>query len=168
MIAVVEKGGGWVSFEWKNDYLMAYVEKVSDSEGNYIIGSGYFPDTKRQKVEQMVKEAVNYVNEHTVPEAMNAFKDITSEFIHGDREIMVLNMNGDCLGAGRSQALTWRNIKDAQDKRGNNVLIHPSHQASLGGGWISYISRHDTKWVYVEKVVIKDGVAYLISSAFYK
>src|SRR5579859_7848954 len=97
LINFAKAGGGWCSFEWKNDMMLAYIEKVMDPEGNYIIGSGFFPDTKREKVEQLVRSAKGFFTNTSLPQAMRTFRDRMGSYVMGTLNILIFNMQGDCL-----------------------------------------------------------------------
>ena len=169
VIQFAKTGGGWIEFEWKNDLMLAYIEKVTDPQGEYLIGTGFFPDTQREKVEKLVRSASMYLQDaqHTLQGSMKVFQDRESGFILGTFDVFVFNMQGDCLVFGDDSQVIWRNFANFKDDEGKKVFRLLLHQANLGGGWVVYKSRNGTKLAYVEKVV-KNGISYVIGSGFYK
>lgn len=167
LIAKAESGSGWVDYQWSNDLASSYVEKVSDKEGNYLIGSAFFPDTKKENVVQLVKRAIGYLKDHRKEEAIEAFSKRDGDFIQGSAFVFMFNLDGDCLVYGDNHSFIWKNFKSFQDMDGKQVFKLFLNKIASGGGWVQYKSKNLTKFTYVQKVE-KDNVPYIIGSAFYK
>lgn len=167
LIAMADKGSGFINYAWKNDFIDAYVERVNDKQGNYLVGCGFYPDSKRERVMHLVKLAVGYLKNHAKDVALREFARRGGPFIRGDLQLFMFNFSGDCLVYGDNYSMVWKNFKKFKDSEGKQVISLLMHKAQTGGGWVEYKSRNAIKMSYVEKVE-KDGVQYLIGSAFYK
>lgn len=167
LIARADAGGGWIDYQWANDLASAYVEKVSDKEGSYLIGAAFYPDTKKEHVLQLVKTGVGYLKSHRKEEAMEAFAKRGGPFTKGSASLFVFNLDGDCLAYGENYSFIWKNFKTFKDVDGKQVFKLFVNRATAGGGWVEYKSKNITKLAYVEKVE-KDNVPYIIGSAYYK
>jgi cytochrome c len=167
LITKAESGNGWVDYQWSHDLASAYVEKVSDKEGNYLIGSAFYPGTKKEHVVQLVKSAIGYLRTHRKEEAVEAFSKRGGDFIQGSAFVFMFNLDGDCLVYGDNYSFVWKNFKSFQDMDGKNVFKMFLNKIASGGGWVQYTSKNITKLAYVQKVE-KDNVPYIIGSAFYK
>jgi signal transduction histidine kinase len=167
MIEVAAQGSGWLQFYTKNDLQVTYVEKVSDKQGDYLIGAGFFPDTQSEQVEDLVKRGAQYFQAYPKPEALHDFTSRESNFIKGSFSLFVFNFDQDCLVYGDNYALIWKNFGQFKDPDGKKVAQLFIDKAQLGGGWVVYKSFNTQKCAYVQKVT-KEGKDYVIGSAFYK
>jgi signal transduction histidine kinase len=168
LLGKAEAGGGWISYEWANDLAEAYVEKVTDKEDSYVIGAAFYPDTKKENIEQLVNRAIGYLRTHSKQESIYAFSKDDSDFVKGSSSfIFMFTLEGDCLVYGYSSSFTWKNFKKFQDVEGKHVFKSFVNKVTEGGGWVRYQSRNATKFAYVTKVV-KDNVPYIIGSSYYK
>ncbi len=172
MKEIIEKaktGGGWVEYDSKGGWKVSYVEKVTDKQGSYVIGAGFYPYTARERTLRLVKRGSEYLRSHTKHEAFRAFGDEKNSFIKGDLDVFVFNPFGDCLAYGRDYDLIFRNFKNYRDPNGKPVFsVFLETIREDGSGWISYKSRNTTKMVYIEKVEKEDGEWFIVGSGFYK
>lgn len=166
LIQRAQHGGGWIYYQWRKDLAAAYVEKVSDKDGDYLIGAAFYPDTKKEHVIELVKRGVGYLTLYPKDVAMNEFARRGGPFVRGTLHLFVFNFEGDCLVYGDNAQLTWKNFKDFTDVDGKRVIKLFVTKANAGGGWVKYKSKNAEKVAYIEKVE-KDGVPYIIGSAFY-
>ncbi|MBN1549056.1 cache domain-containing protein [Candidatus Babeliales bacterium] len=166
VIEIAQKGGGWVKYRWKRNTFVAYVRKVRDGKGEYVIGSGFYPYSERQTSEDLVKDAIIHIHNTKLTSALRDFL-VQGDYNKGSYSVSVFNAQGDCLVYGRNADMIWRNFKLFKDTRGVNVFSLMKKAAKKGGGWITYESKNVQKHVYVEPVK-KDGKWFLVSSGFYE
>jgi cytochrome c len=168
MIKVAESGGGWISYPWKNDQIVSYIERVRDKRGEYLIGAGFYPSSARERAIQLSNNAVGFLRERTLDVAFREFSHQDTRFIPGTGlELFVFNFFGDCLVYSDDLNKIWQNFKSYKDPKGEYVFKQFLQVAQSGGGWISFQSRGTTKMAYIQKAE-KDGVQYIIGTAFYK
>jgi signal transduction histidine kinase len=167
IIALAQKGNGWINFYTKNDLQVVYVEKVSDKDGDYLIGAGFFPDTHMEHIEDFVNRGVEYFKSHTKPATFKEFASREGDFIKGPFSLFGFNVGGDCLVYGDNYSMIWKNFQQVKDSDGKLIFKLFVKKAQKGGGWVAYKSRNSQKFSYVKKVE-KDGIPYLIGSSFYK
>jgi len=168
MIKLAETGGGWMSYPWKNDQIVAYLERVRDKKGEYLIGAGFFPSSPRERAIRLCDSAVGYLLERTREVAFREFTHPESHLIPGTGlELFVFNFFGDCLVYSDDVNKIWQNFSSYKDSKGEFVFKQFVQAAQSGGGWVSFQSRGTTKMAYIQKAE-KDGVQYIVGSAFYR
>ena len=122
IIEKAKQGGGWIEYQWKHAPKVAYIEKVTDVNGDYAIGSGYYPDSNRDTVVSMVKRAVKFFNAWGRERASQEFSLADGQFIYGDLYIAMYDFNGKCIAIIQStgkretikiKASTGNGIQDA-------------------------------------------------------
>lgn len=166
LIEIAKKGGGWLEYRWRNDIVSAYAETVSDKQGRYVVTAGFYPYTKREICIEVVKLGMEYLRSHTRDQAFEIFTRYSGPFVKGDVSLFVFNQEGDCFVYGDDHNMIWRNFKQFKDADGRRVIEIMLDKARKGGGWIEYISKHQSKLSYVQSIE-KDGVKYIIGSAYY-
>jgi signal transduction histidine kinase len=166
LIEKANKGGGWVEYEWQNGHKTSYVEKMEKNGVTYIIGAGWYPESKRHSVENLVKNAVAYFYKQGKDQAFHEFSNKVGNFVQGDLYIYVYDSNGYCLAHGDNTALIGRNLSTLKDD--NGVLLIPAliKAADDNVGWVSYQWKNAPKIGYVEKVS-NDSGSYIIGSGYY-
>ncbi len=168
IIAKAKAGGGWIEHDSKGGWKVSYVEKVTDKQGSYVIGCGYYPYGARERTLRLVKRAAEYLRSHPNHEAFREFGSEKSSFIKGDLEVFVFNPLGDCLAYGWDYDLIFRNFKNYKDSAGKPVFdTFMTTIREDGKGWIQYKSRNTTKMVYIEKVE-KGKEWFMVGSGYYK
>jgi cytochrome c len=145
-------GSGWISFVTRNAYQLAYVERVETSEGDFIIGSGFFPSSKEQTVSSLVQRGKIHLDDTNPYKAFSDFSSPDGEFFRGDVSLFVYRPNGTCLVNGMNKTVIWSNFLQATDATGKTIVDDLIAQAQAGGGWLSYSVRNAQRRVFVEAV----------------
>ncbi|HRN78609.1 MAG TPA: cache domain-containing protein [Candidatus Dependentiae bacterium] len=169
-----KKGGGWVTYQWRNATKHSWVQPVTKDGVDYVIGAGYYPHSKESTVVSLVKGAValfDKVLERGQP-AIEAFSDMSyplGNFVFADLYLFVLNEKGELMAQGDRPNLIGTNVWDYKDTNGvlvNQEIIKKATE-SLEGIWVEYTSKRALKRSYAEKVKDKDGRLYFIICGYY-
>ncbi|MGC2310075.1 MAG: cache domain-containing protein [Candidatus Babeliaceae bacterium] len=143
---------GWVSFVDHNAYKQVYVQKIVVPDGEFVIGSGYFPESKPFSTRTLVEKASRYLQTHNTQEALLAFTSENSDFVRGDLSVFVYNQDGTCFAQGLDHQRIWRNEADLKDTKGERISNKLITVANAGGGWLEYSLRNATYRLYVKTV----------------
>ena len=178
LIERAQKGGGWVTYEWRGAIKVSLVKKVEKFGKPYVIGAGYYPFSKKDNVVSLVKGAVGLFNQcieenRPISEAFAEFGYPKGRFVLGDLYIYALIMSGPRKGEhvahGERPGLIGVNEWDYRDKDGKfvNHEIAEKLNGSTEGVWIEYESKGTQKKTYAEKVKDKSGTEYFIACGYY-
>ncbi len=162
----VQKGGGWVEYEWESGYKSSYVERIEKGGVSYIVGAGWYPESKQDKIESLVKSAVNTFKTEGRETAFREFSNVVGKFVKGDLYLYAYDMKGYCVAHGDNVALIGRDFYNLKDEEDLFIIQALIDKAKQGGGWVNYMWNHSTKSGYVELVSDKDG-EYIIGSGYH-
>lgn len=172
--AMTPTNNGWVTYEWKGATKISYVKKVTKGDKAYVIGCGYYPHSKTDAVENLVKSAValfNDVIKHGRPkdEALSTFSYPLGRFVLGDLYLYALSFEGVHVAHGEMPGLIGTN--GLQYRTGgrflNQEIIQKLKDKGSGGIWIEYESKNAIKKTYAERIVDGSGKEYFIACGFY-
>lgn len=174
IIKKAENNGGWVSYEWRGATKVSYVKLVNKDEKAYVIGCGYYPHSKEDLVQNLVKGAVALFNTtvsqgRDPKEALSVLSYPMGQFIIGDLYLYALDFEGNIFAQGDRPGLIGGNSLEYADPNGLKVnqLIIKKLKESETGIWVDYISKKAPKRAYAEKVVDKSGKEYFIACGYY-
>lgn len=169
-----KEGGGWVTYGWHNATKRSYVKQVYKDGKTYVIGSGYYPQSKQESVINIVKGAVALFNEiqeraESIELAFGLMNYPTGKFSSGDLYLYALDFNGTIMAQAERPGLTGSNAWDYKDEHGKyvNREIVKKLQANPEGIWVDYTSKRAPKRAYAEQVIDKKGTKYFIACGYY-
>jgi signal transduction histidine kinase len=174
---IIEKarsGGGWITYQWRNATKVAYVKEVVKDGKSYILGAGYYPQSKRDATVSLVRSAVEVFKE-TIrtggsPEAaFGKFSYPLGNFVYGDLYLFALDFDGNIMAQGDRPGLIGQNSLEYRDAEGKyvNKEIIKKLKTSADGIWIEYKSKRANKITYAEKVTDAKGKNYFIACGYY-
>ncbi len=178
IINKAQKGGGWVTYKWRNSTKVSYVQEVKKNGESYIIGSGYYPHSKAASVVNLVKGAVALFNEEVLVKGESqglVFSDLSyplGRFILGDLYLYALDVKGNYVAQGDQPGLIGTSGWDYRDAKGRYIhreIITKLKDTPPGEGiWIEeYIDKNAPKKTYVQKVVDAKDKEYFIACGYY-
>ncbi len=167
MIDQANAGGGWIDAKLKNSFESIYVEKIDMGVDSYVIGSGMFPVSKPETMTLLVKSAVGYLQTHADDESFEKFILRKGEFIRGDLDIGVVDLDGYCYAWGDDYELIWKNLINWKDDEGKPFIKQMIDQSMQGAGHFAYKFNKRVRVNYCEQVE-KGEKTYLVFSGFYK
>lgn len=176
VLTMAETGGGWTSYRWRNATKNTYVRKVEKEGKSYVIGTGFYPHSKRASVESMVKTAVALFNnamkhDETPSSVFSLLGYQAGPYIYGDLYFFALDFDGKIMVQGDSPDLVGKSAWEAADEEGkriNQVIIKELKQKTEHEGvWIEYKSKRAVKRAYAEKIIDKTGKPYFIACGYY-
>jgi len=168
MIETGEKGG-WISFRWNNGLRYCYVKTVLKKGKIYIIGTGFYPESPAYSIENMVKEAVAYMQRKGTKETIERINNPIGYFVRGDLYLWMYDLQGNMMANGGHYALVGQNVWDWKDEDGRYVNRNMINEAAEKGQiWFDYKERNSDKRAYIERVI--DPVTkktYVIGGGYY-
>jgi signal transduction histidine kinase len=176
VLTMAETGGGWTSYRWRNATKNTYVRRVEKDGKTYVIGTGFYPHSKRASVESMVKSAVALFNDsikkgETASSVFSLLGYQAGPYIFGDLYFFALDFDGKIVVQGDLPDLVGKSAWDAADEEGkkiNQLIIKELKQKQEHEGvWLDYKSKRALKRAYAEKVVDKKGKQYFIACGNY-
>ena len=160
--------GIWVEYMSKGAPKRVYAEKVTSKAGkNYYIACGYYPDTTREKVVEMVAEGYRHMKKGKD----DAFKDFANRnnytFHYGDLYLVIYNMKGACVAHGASPEFIGREYLDEKDEAGIFYMKSMIELANKAGkGWVNIKLKNAYEALYLEKINL--GLEdYIITCSMY-
>jgi len=163
-----EGNGIWEEYVSKKAPKVAYAEKVTDKKGNqYFIACGYYPDSNRDKVIELVKRGATYLAKSGVSVASEIFSDKRNlDYRYGDLSLVIYDYEGNCRAHGENPELIGRNRFNEVDEEEKYFIRDLIKKAKNGGGWADFKRKNSYFFSYVEP--IKVGAEwFLIGSGLY-
>lgn len=176
MINKANKGGGWISYEWKNGTKFAYVTKVSKNGKDYVLSCGYFPFSKETAAISSVKAAATIFNREVLKKGLNpeAIWGIISykkgRFVYGDLYLYAVSFKGEIVAHGERSGFIGTSALDDQDDNGNYYnrdIITKLKKSGKDSIWVSNIINKTVKKTYARKVIDKKGNEYFIACGYF-
>lgn len=175
MIERAEKGGGWVTYQWRNSTKTSYVKMFTKGNQSFLIGAGYYPHSKPDSVVSLVKGAVSYFkdivyNKNLDPvDAFSTFSFPGGQFVYGDLYLYAIDMDGVMVANGERPGLVGVNIFDqgiAAGKLLDRAMINQLRESN-SGLWFRSQHRGTLKLSFAKKVRDRQGKEYIIASGYY-
>lgn len=165
----VPEAGGWVVYPWNNDSHNAFVRVIQKRGKKFIIGAGFYPESSKYRVIQLVEMATRYLTKHG---SKDLFKDINNpfgNFVRGDVYLWAYDMDGNVMAHGQNIAMVGQNQIDWQDSNGkyrNREMIKLAQ--AEGKGWIEYMDKGMRKLAYIKTVNDPaTNKTYIIGGGYY-
>lgn len=152
MIDVGEKGG-WITFTWDNAQKYSYVRTVLKKGKLYIVGTGFYPESPAYTIENMVKEAVYYLERKGLQEAIDRINNPIGYFVQGDLYLWMYDLQGNMMANGGHFALVGQNVWDWKDEDGRYINRHMINEAAdKGEVFVDYKERGADKRAFIKRV----------------
>jgi len=170
-----KKGGGWITYNWRNATKVAYIKQVEKDGKKYAIGCGYYPHSKEDAVVNLVIGAVALfkkmvANKEPREDAFSSLSYPIGRFVSGDLYLYALDFQGNIFAQGDRPGLIGTNSLDYKDIDGklvNQEIIRKLKERPDEGVWVEYKSKRAKKRAYAERVVDAKGVNYFIACGYY-
>ena len=127
IIKTAQAGPNWITYEWSGAVKVSFVQKVTIDGKEYILGSGYYPHSKKYAAIGLVKGAVSLFNQtiangRPIEEAFSTMGYPLSErFLYGDLYLYALDFNGIIRAQGEDQELIGINALNRKDAKGKPI-----------------------------------------------
>lgn len=159
--------GVWVEYRSNNARKRAYAEKVVDKKGQeYFIACGYYPDSTREAVVELVRKGYQYFKSHGLTQSLREFtKERDNNFELGDLYLSVYDMEG-IIRADQNDSIIGQSRLNATDEDGVFYVKEMIKKAENGGGWVDFKFNKSFKSVYVELVTL-GADKYVLGSGLY-
>lgn len=170
MIAQGKAGGGLINFTWNNGYMQAYVKTVTKDGALYIVGAGFYPDSGKYLVQQLVTSAIDYAALRPLQSVITRINNQLGMFVQGDLYLTMYDFKGTCIAHGKSPELIGQNLIDTESSDGKYPIrdMLAIAQSEEGHGWYEYAAPEGgvMKRSYIQKFE-KDGKKYFIAGGYY-
>ena len=173
---MVDKGeeGGWVSYPWNHSIKQSYVKTVTKNGKQFIIGTGFFPESAEFTVQQLTKSALRFLKTNGAQEAFDRINNPVGFFVRGDIYLWAYDITNPneavAVAHGENLAMVGQNLINWQDADGRfrNKEMVKIAQSPEGKGWLEYSDRGVPKRAYMEKVVDpKTKKVYVFGGGYY-
>lgn len=160
--------GVWIEYRSKGARKMTYAQKVKGLDDKpYFIACGYYPDSDREAVVNLVKKGYEYIKGQGKSQAKERFTDEQdNEFRNGDLYLALYDMKGLCQAHGGNREYVGKNFFEEKDEDGRFYMQEFIAKAKSGGGWVDYKIKNSFITVYVEKVTLGVGDFIITSGLF--
>jgi len=146
----------WVEYISKGAPKRTYAEKVTDKKGkHYYIACGYYPETNRQKVLELVKRGYAYMEKNGLSAATREFTARNSKYRFGDLWLFIYDMKGNCFAHDNPDFMDRKkgvNRWDVKNQDGKFFVQKFIKKAKGGGGWVDYKFKNGNRFVYIHQV----------------
>lgn len=164
-------GKGVVSYMHNNTNTIAFIQVVDMPDGKFILTSKFYPDMKSQSVKSLVKQAVDYLQDHPNIDSFDKFSERSGHFYRGDLNIFVYDSKGTRLVNGINKMQIWRNFIKTTDQDGKPIVQDLIDTAVNGGGWLEYMTRNAKRRIYVQAVekenISGDVDTFIVGSGYF-
>lgn len=169
-------GGGWVTYQWRGATKKTYVKQVMKDGVAYVLGAGFYPQSKEDAVVNLVNGAVAYFNQivleagYPPSEAFSTLTYSQGSFVFGDLYLYAMDFEGNQTVHGERPGFVGVNELDYRDSRGtyvNREIIKKLNESAGGPVWVEYYSKNAPKIAYAHQVVDKTGKRYFIACGYY-
>lgn len=140
-------------------------ERQTEQDLMKLGNEGFDEQRRRTAVVSMVDQAVAYLKDHNLDDALDAFKN-SAQFLNGELVLDVFDSKGICYAHGMESDLIWQNLIDLKDQYNTLIVQNILKKANDGGGWTIYSWRGATKVAY-SKQIAKEGQSFIISCGYY-
>lgn len=169
MLKKTDEGDGvWVEYVSKRAKKRAYAQKVKDQNGNfYFIACGYYPDSTRTELVNLVKRGYQYMKLQGKTRASQEFSSRQSdEFRRGDLYLMVFDAKGNVLADGSNPDNVGINIYNNKDNEDRMYIQDIIERAKNGNGWTTIKMKNAYFSAYYEAIDIGLERYYIGASLF--
>jgi hypothetical protein len=159
-------GSGWLTFNRKNAFWEVYFQRIHVENKPMVIGCGFYPISKNNTLELLVRSAVTHIKSRGDFQAFNSFCDPTGIFVRGDLAVTVFDTDGFCYAHGPKREYLWKNLKEEKDDTGVLWVQELIEQTKKGLHSLQTLQRKDKKVYYAERVALQNK-QYVVCSGYY-
>lgn len=169
-ISQAKTKGEWVNYEWKNGWKYSYVQRIKKGEEEYIVGAGFYPESKRFITERLVDEAVNTFYSQGPVKTWSDISNPFGSYVKGDIYVFAYDMNGVSVAHGDNPTLVGQNLIDMKSEDGKYIVrdILEAARSEKKQGWTEYNWKGAYKISFIRGVTDPDtGKSYAIGAGYY-
>lgn len=108
-------------------------------------------DTPRERALSLVEQALQYIEDNGIEQALNEFNSKDSKFLNDELYIFVFDFTGNVYAHGANTSLVGMDLYDLRDPNGDYPVRMMIDQAKKGHGWVTYIWRNPLTMEYEKK-----------------
>lgn len=105
----------------------------------FVCFGAYAQTSIPEEAEEMLDRAMEYIKEHDMEKAIEAFNDFDGDFVDGDLYIFVSDFEGNIFAHGADHSHIGENRLDLKDPNGKYFIRRFIEIAKAGGGWVDYL-----------------------------
>ncbi len=161
--------GGWISYDWDFGIRFAFSKTVKKHGSTFVITVGFYPDSPRFAIQQLVKKAIRYGERAGAHQMFEQINNPRGVFVRGDLYLWAYDFEGFAYAHGHNIVFVGQNRKEWKDSFGfkRNKKMIETVQVD-GKGWIDYIEDGLPKTAYFEAFIDpRSGRRYIVGGGYY-
>lgn len=161
--------GGWISYDWDFGIRFAFAKTAVKHGLKYVITVGFYPDSPRFAIQQLVKKAIRYGERSGAHQLFEQINNPRGVFVRGDLYLWAYDFDGFAYAHGHNIVIVGQKRDGWKDQTGfkRNKKMIELVQAE-GRGWIDYLEEGLPKTAYVEGFVDpRSGRRYIVGGGYY-
>jgi hypothetical protein len=168
-LRAVAQSGGFLDYPWNYSHVRVYAESFAKEGKNYILASGFFPESAHFTVQQLVHEVRHALLTEDPYHVLTYINNPRGRFVRGSLYVFVLTPQGEVLADGKSMTMVGQNlVPPGADAKQNPVKAMINQALKEGKGWYEYVDTTGRRAVYLEKVLdAKTQKTYIVGSGYY-
>ncbi len=166
ILKTAQDGSGWQNHKINGAFQSIYIEPIQLGTEHYVIGSSFYPVSKRETMVLLARSAAGYLDDNPEEDAFSEFVKAKGTFIRGDLGVMVFSTSGINLVFGDNFDFIWKNFMNIKDDDGKPFVKLFINTIKRGTGEVSYKINGVKKVAYVQKV-IKGKQVYIVGSSYF-
>lgn len=156
IIDIAKKTGEGILLTYdKNSFKKIFIKVIDTPDGQIILGTGIYDQSKKISVESIVENGLRFLNKHTLVEALDAFSNNQGSYYLGDIYLFMITSNGMVLLDGEHKNIAWKDF-DKIKINDPEIVKKMIEVAKKGGGWLKYNFRNAENRVLIRPVTIKN------------
>lgn len=161
--------GGWLSYDWNFGIRFAFAKLVKKQGLTYIITAGFYPDSPRFEIQQLVKRAIGYGERVGAHQLFKQINNPRGSFVRGDLYLEAYDFEGFAYAHGHNLVFVGQNRIEWRDSTGfkrNRRMIQVAERE--GKGWLDYMEEDMPKTAYFEAFIDpRSGRRYIVVGGYY-
>ncbi|KKP35978.1 MAG: Cache type 2 domain-containing protein [candidate division TM6 bacterium GW2011_GWF2_32_72] len=167
-----EKNEGWLTYRWAGMTKLSFVKKMIINNKMFIACSGVHPYTKKDATMNMVKSAIDYLQQHGKQETFNAISYPLGQFVEGDIKVEAFDLHGKCYASGYESSMIGADVIDRKDQNGvayiQEYIKAVEQKNDKEGTWVKHMFNNAPKESYVVQTIDpRTNEAFILVSGYF-
>lgn len=170
MLKTSDQKGNWFDFKMHNGYKSVFVRKIIKNNIEYLLGAGFFPESKEYSVKRIAKNALNLVNHKDLEYIIPLIQSPFGPFVKGDNLIYMIDFNGQAIADPATLTAIGQNMLNYVNDEGVHVVQEDLRiaKSAEGEGWVTYNWKKQPSRHFIQKITDKEYQKdYLVGVGYY-
>jgi hypothetical protein len=156
----------WISYRTKRAVCSVYAETFEAEGKKYLIGAGFFPITKENSMQLLVKNSLGLFESVSDIQAFKLLSAVEGAYVIGDLMVFVYDLEGTCYVDGLNSENVWRNMLQDKDEEGRPYVKIMINEGRVGPAKVIFKKNGARMVSYVEPLK-KGNKTYIIGSGYF-